>query len=86
METMRVETNCFNDYSRKPMVMSLRSLDVWVYIASKFIDERCDIFGYDEGVKIEMHNLRDKMESLIIAMIKYVAIFETIAKESESER
>ena len=55
-------------------------------IASKFIDERCDIFGYDEGVKIEMHNLRDKMESLIIAMIKYVAIFETIAKESESER
>ena len=55
-------------------------------IASKFIDERCDIFGYDEGVKIEMHNLRDKMESVIISMIKYVAIHETITKEMESER
>lgn len=55
-------------------------------IASKFIDERCDIFGYDEGVKIEMHNLRDKMESLLIAMIKYVDIFDTIIKETESER
>lgn len=55
-------------------------------IASKFIDERCDIFGYDEGVKIEMHNLRDKLESVIISMIKYVAIHETITKEMESER
>lgn len=55
-------------------------------IATKFIDERCDIFGYDDGVKIEMHNLRDKMESVMISMIKYTAIHETITKESESER
>jgi len=55
-------------------------------IATKFIDERCDIFGYDDGVKIEMHNLRDKMESVMIAMIKYAAIFEAIAKEAKSER
>ncbi len=55
-------------------------------IATKFIDERCDIFGYDDGVKIEMHNLRDKMESVMISMIKYTAIHENITKESESER
>jgi|TARA_Y100000015_G_scaffold10494_1_gene9996 hypothetical protein len=55
-------------------------------IASKFIDERCDIFGYDSGVKIEMHNLRDKMESVMLSMIKYAAIHEAITKESESER
>ena len=55
-------------------------------IASKFIDERCDIFGYDNGVKIEMHNLRDKMESVMLSMIKYAAIHEAITKESESER
>ena len=55
-------------------------------IASKFIDDRCDIFGYDEGVKIEMHNLRDKMESVMISMIKYAAIHETVVKEAKSER
>jgi hypothetical protein len=55
-------------------------------IASKFIDERCEVFGYDDGVKIEMHNLRDKTESIIIAMIKYAACYGAIAKESESER
>ena len=55
-------------------------------IASKFIDDRCDIFGYDNGVKIEMHNLRDKMESVMLSMIKYAAIHEAITKESESER
>lgn len=55
-------------------------------IASKFIDERCDIFGYDDGVKIEMHNLRDKMESVMISMIKYACIHETIVKEAKSER
>jgi len=55
-------------------------------IASKFIDERCEIFGYDEGVKIEMHNLRDKMESVVISMIKYASIHETIVKEAKSER
>lgn len=55
-------------------------------VATKFIDERCEIFGYDNGVKIEMHNLRDRMESVMISMIKYAAIFETIAKEAKSER
>jgi len=55
-------------------------------IANKFIQDRCEIFGYDDGVKIEMHNLRDRMESILIAMIKYAAIFETIAKEAKSER
>jgi hypothetical protein len=55
-------------------------------IAGKFIDERCDIFGYDSGVKIEMHNLRDKLESVMVSMIKYVAIHEAITKEMESER
>ena len=55
-------------------------------IASKFIEERCDIFGYDNGVKIEMHNLRDKMESVMISMILYAAIHETIVKEAKSER
>lgn len=55
-------------------------------IASKFIDDRCDIFGYDDGVKIEMHNLRDRMESVMLSMIKYAAIHEAITKESESER
>lgn len=55
-------------------------------IASKFIDERCEIFGYDEGIKIEMHNLRDKMESVMISMIKYASIHETIVKEAKSER
>jgi len=54
--------------------------------ASNFINDRCEIFGYDDGVKIEMHNLHDKMESTMIAMIKYAAIFETIAKEMRSER
>ena len=55
-------------------------------IASKFIDERCDVFGYDEGVKIEMHNLRDKMESVLIAMIKYAACYGAVSREIESER
>lgn len=55
-------------------------------IASKFIDERCEMFGYDEGVKIEMHNLRDKMESVLIAMIKYAACYGAVSKEIESER
>lgn len=55
-------------------------------IASKFIDDRCEIFGYDDGVKIEMHNLRDKMESVMISMIKYASIHEAIVKETESER
>jgi hypothetical protein len=54
--------------------------------ATKFIDNRCEVFGFDEGVRIEMHNLRDKMESTMIAIIKYAAIFETISKETESER
>lgn len=54
--------------------------------ASKFIDDRCDIFGYDDGVKIEMHNLRDKMESVMISMIKYAACYGAISKEAESER
>ncbi len=55
-------------------------------IASKFIDEKCEIFGYDDGVKIEMHNLRDKTESIIIAMIKYAACYGAISKEARSER
>jgi hypothetical protein len=55
-------------------------------VANKFIQDRCEIFGYDEGVKIEMHNLRDRMESILISMIKYSAIFEAIAKEARSER
>jgi len=55
-------------------------------IASKFIDERCDMFGYDDGVKIEMHNLRDKTESVLIAMITYSACYNAIAKEARSER
>lgn len=55
-------------------------------IASRFIDSRCEIFGYDEGVRIEMHNLRDKMESVMVSMIRYAAIFEAIDKESRSER
>lgn len=54
--------------------------------ATRFIDDRCDMFEYDDGVRIEMHNLRDKMESTMIAMIKYASIFETISKETESER
>ena len=54
--------------------------------ASKFIDDRCEIFGYDDGVKIEMHNLRDKMESVMISMIKYIACHSAISKEAESER
>lgn len=55
-------------------------------IAGKFIDERCETFGYDSGVKIEMHNLRDKMESVMISMIKYARIHEAIVKEAKSER
>ena len=55
-------------------------------LASRFIDEKCDIYGYDEGVKIEMHSLRDKMESVMKIMIKYVAIHEAITKKSVSER
>lgn len=55
-------------------------------IAANFIKDRCEIFGFDEGVKIEMHNLRDRMESILISMIKYTAVFETIAKEARSER
>jgi len=54
--------------------------------ASKFIDDRCELFGYDDGVRIEMHNLRDKMESTMIAMIKYAACYGAISEESRSER
>ena len=49
-------------------------------IASKFIDERCDIFGYDEGEDRDAQPPR-QMESVMLSMIKYVAIHETITKE-----
>lgn len=55
-------------------------------ISTSFIDTRCEMFNYDDGVKIEMHNLRDKAESVMIAMIKYAACYGAIKQESESER
>jgi hypothetical protein len=76
-----------NDWLDMPLPIHLNQfIDHNNDTASKFIDQRCEIFGYDEGVKIEMHNLRDKMESVLIAMIKYAACYGAIAKEAGSER
>ena len=75
------------DWMEMPLPLHLNQfVDHCNSIASKFIDDRCDIFGYDDGVKIEMHNLRDKTESVIIAMIKYAACYGAIKKEAKSER
>lgn len=53
--------------------------------AANFINNRCEMFGFDDDVRIEMHTLRDKMECAMIAMIKYASIFETVSKEIRSE-
>ncbi len=80
-----IETDVF-DWIKMPLASHLNQfIDHNNSTATRFIGDRCEIFGFDEGVRIEMHNLRDKMESCMIAMIKYAAIYETINKEMRSE-
>ena len=75
-----------NEWTEIPLPIHLSQfVDHCNAVATKFINSRCEIFGYDDGVKIEMHNLRDKTESVMISMIKYAACYGAIKKESESE-